>query len=90
MLLDSDKKSWLKQKNSNENNPILKSFSYLFVFKNRIITYIYWFIDWIIKRNKKMDQLQHCTKCLKVPEDILMLTCGHDLCLTCSAERLAV
>lgn len=36
-----------------------------------------------------MDQPQPCTKCKKLPEDILMLACGHDLCLNCAAERLA-
>ena len=36
-----------------------------------------------------MDQPQPCTKCKKLPEDILMLACGHDLCLDCAADRLA-
>lgn len=36
-----------------------------------------------------MDQPQPCTKCKKLPEDILMLACSHDLCLDCAAERLA-
>ena len=33
---------------------------------------------------------QLCTKCKKLPEDILMLACSHDICLPCSADRLAV
>jgi len=36
-----------------------------------------------------MDQPQPCIKCKKLPEDILMLACGHDLCLDCASERLA-
>ena len=36
-----------------------------------------------------MDQPQPCTKCKKLPEDILMLACGHDLCLDCASDRLA-
>lgn len=36
-----------------------------------------------------MEQPQPCTKCKKLPEDILMLACSHDLCLDCAAERLA-
>ena len=35
-----------------------------------------------------MDQPQPCTKCNNLPEDILMLACGHDLCLNCASERL--
>jgi hypothetical protein len=37
-----------------------------------------------------MDEPQPCSKCKKVPEDILMLSCSHDLCLQCAAERLGV
>lgn len=37
-----------------------------------------------------MEQAQPCSKCQKVPEDILMLSCTHDLCLNCAAERLNV
>ena len=36
-----------------------------------------------------MDQPQPCTKCKKLPEDILMLACSHDICLDCASERLA-
>ncbi len=36
-----------------------------------------------------MDQPQPCTKCKKLPEDILMLACSHDLCLDCASDRLA-
>lgn len=36
-----------------------------------------------------MDHPQPCTKCKKLPEDILMLACSHDLCLDCASERLA-
>ena len=36
-----------------------------------------------------MDQPQPCTKCKNLPEDILMLACGHDLCLDCASDRLA-
>ncbi len=32
---------------------------------------------------------QRCIKCHKIPEDILMLACSHDLCLDCAAERLS-
>ena len=32
---------------------------------------------------------QRCIKCHKIPEDILMLACSHDLCLDCAADRLA-
>ena len=28
-----------------------------------------------------------CAKCGSLPEDILMLTCNHDLCLPCSAKN---
>jgi hypothetical protein len=31
------------------------------------------------------NQPQHCIKCKKLPEDILMLSCSHDLCLDCAA-----
>ena len=34
------------------------------------------------------DQPENCAKCRTLPEDILMLTCNHDLCLTCSAKNL--
>ena len=37
-----------------------------------------------------MEQPQPCTKCQNIPEDILMLSCGHDLCLECAAVRLSV
>lgn len=33
---------------------------------------------------------QSCYKCNTLPEDILMLACTHDLCLTCAAERLSL
>lgn len=36
-----------------------------------------------------MEQPQPCTKCKKLPEDILMLACSHDLCLDCASDRLA-
>lgn len=39
--------------------------------------------------SSQMDQPQPCTKCKKLPEDILMLACSHDLCLDCASERLA-
>jgi hypothetical protein len=33
-----------------------------------------------------MSQAEKCFKCYKVPDDILMLACGHDLCLGCAAQ----
>lgn len=33
------------------------------------------------------DQPENCAKCGTLPEDILMLTCNHDLCLICSAKN---
>jgi len=36
-----------------------------------------------------MEEPQRCIKCNKLPEDILMLACSHDLCLDCAAERLS-
>lgn len=33
---------------------------------------------------------QSCYKCNRLPEDILMLACGHDLCLECAALRLSI
>jgi hypothetical protein len=36
-----------------------------------------------------MSELKRCAKCNKLPEDILTLTCKHDLCLDCASERLA-
>jgi len=35
----------------------------------------------------ELDQPENCAKCGTLPEDILMLTCNHDLCLTCSARN---
>ena len=32
-------------------------------------------------------QPENCAKCGSLPEDILMLTCNHDLCLVCSAKN---
>lgn len=32
------------------------------------------------------DQPEKCSKCNNFPEDILMLACGHDLCLLCAAK----
>lgn len=37
-----------------------------------------------------MDEPQPCSRCKKIPEDILMLSCTHDLCLQCAADRLGV
>ncbi len=37
-----------------------------------------------------MEEPQPCSRCKKIPEDILMLSCAHDLCLQCAADRLAV
>eukprot|EP00828_Plagiopyla_frontata_P004391 TRINITY_DN11570_c0_g1_i1.p1 TRINITY_DN11570_c0_g1~~TRINITY_DN11570_c0_g1_i1.p1 ORF type:complete len:274 (-),score=38.78 TRINITY_DN11570_c0_g1_i1:46-867(-) len=31
------------------------------------------------------DQPEKCSRCQEFPEDILMLTCNHDLCLLCAA-----
>jgi hypothetical protein len=33
---------------------------------------------------------QCCAKCKDFPEDILMLSCSHDLCLPCAAQRFGV
>lgn len=30
-----------------------------------------------------------CAKCGNRPEDVLILTCDHNLCLNCAAENLA-
>lgn len=38
----------------------------------------------------EMDEPQPCSRCKKIPEDILMLSCTHDLCLQCAADRLSV
>lgn len=35
----------------------------------------------------ELDQPENCAKCGALPEDILMLTCNHDLCLACSARN---
>jgi hypothetical protein len=40
-----------------------------------------------------MDPLDHsevvlCAKCEDNPDDILILTCEHNLCLTCAAKNL--
>lgn len=31
------------------------------------------------------DEPEKCAKCGQYPEDILMLSCNHDLCLNCAA-----
>ncbi|CAD8181025.1 unnamed protein product [Paramecium pentaurelia] len=36
-----------------------------------------------------MMNVSKCSKCLKVPDDILMLTCNHDLCLLCAAKSFS-
>lgn len=33
-------------------------------------------------------QAENCAKCGSLPDDILTLTCNHDLCLPCSAKNL--
>jgi len=33
-------------------------------------------------------QPENCAKCGCLPEDILMLTCNHDLCLSCASKNL--
>lgn len=35
-----------------------------------------------------MDQAEHCAKCGSLPDDILTLTCCHDLCLSCASKNL--
>ena len=35
----------------------------------------------------ELSQPENCAKCGSLPEDILMLTCNHDLCLLCSAKN---
>ena len=35
-----------------------------------------------------LPQNEYCAKCNTYPEDILMLTCNHDLCLICAAKGL--
>lgn len=32
------------------------------------------------------DQLEFCGRCRQYPENILMLSCSHDLCLDCAAQ----
>lgn len=34
--------------------------------------------------------ISKCTKCHKIPDDILMLQCSHDLCLPCAAKYYAI
>jgi len=29
-----------------------------------------------------------CAKCSQMPEDVLILTCDHNLCLMCAAKNL--
>ncbi|CAD8096258.1 unnamed protein product [Paramecium sonneborni] len=36
-----------------------------------------------------MMNVSKCSRCLKVPDDILMLTCSHDLCLLCAAKSFS-
>ncbi|CAD8114474.1 unnamed protein product [Paramecium sonneborni] len=36
-----------------------------------------------------MINVSKCSKCQKVPDDILMLTCTHDLCLDCAAKSFS-
>ncbi|CAD8096776.1 unnamed protein product [Paramecium sonneborni] len=36
-----------------------------------------------------MINVSKCSKCSKVPDDILMLTCAHDLCLDCAAKSFS-
>ncbi|CAD8195008.1 unnamed protein product [Paramecium octaurelia] len=36
-----------------------------------------------------MMNVSKCSKCLNVPDDILMLTCSHDLCLLCAAKSFS-
>lgn len=33
-------------------------------------------------------QAENCAKCGCLPDDILTLTCNHDLCLTCASKNL--
>ncbi|CAK59010.1 unnamed protein product (macronuclear) [Paramecium tetraurelia] len=37
-----------------------------------------------------MMNVSKCSKCSKVPDDILMLTCSHDLCLLCAAKSFSM
>ncbi|CAD8147852.1 unnamed protein product [Paramecium pentaurelia] len=37
-----------------------------------------------------MMNISKCSYCQKVPDDILMLTCNHDLCLDCAAKSFSI
>ena len=37
-----------------------------------------------------MDKPEKCYKCLKTPDDILMLSCNHDMCLPCAGDILSL
>ena len=37
--------------------------------------------------NYPVENPEKCSICHSIPEDILMLSCNHDLCLKCAAEK---
>jgi hypothetical protein len=37
-----------------------------------------------------MTEVENCFKCGQIPDDILMLSCNHDLCLFCAAAVFVV
>ncbi len=37
---------------------------------------------------KELESPVSCAKCGATPEDVLILSCGHNLCLQCAANNL--
>lgn len=37
---------------------------------------------------KELEETSSCAKCGTTPEDILILSCSHNLCLQCAANNL--
>ena len=50
--------------------------------------YLNWFNN--LKFKYKMDEYatMSCSKCASCPDDILILTCDHNLCLVCACKNL--
>ena len=45
-------------------------------------------VDNFSNQEDEMDDVS-CAKCGAKPEDVLILTCDHNLCLDCAAKNLA-
>lgn len=41
----------------------------------------------VVEEGEEEDDVS-CAKCTKKPEDVLILTCDHNLCLECAALNL--